>query len=132
MTTKTNKKTNSELAIEANNKQSQVAKEAKNSSIENMMGRTEDFVICEGTPKEYTITLQYPGAARALEIEDIAGTGKSVGDIAYKTLMDEAIKDVIIAPKVKSINEFWNSHGGLNEVAVLVLSFLNLGIEGNL
>ncbi|KGG53971.1 hypothetical protein [Lactobacillus sp. wkB10] len=126
------KKTNSELALEAHAKQNSAKKKAESSTIANMMGKTQDFVICEGTSKEYTITLQYPGAARALEIEDIAGTGKSVGDIAYSTLMEEAIKDVIVMPKVQTIDSYWNSHAGLAEVAITVLSFLNAGIEGNL
>ena len=87
-------------------------------------------MICEGTPQEYTITLQYPGGARALEIEDIAGTGKAVGDVAYSRLMNEAIKDVIVMPRVQSIDSYWNDHAGLAEVAVTVLSFLNAGIGG--
>lgn len=123
-------KTNAELAIEAHNKQTKIKKKAESSTIVNMMGKTQDFVICEGTDQEYTITLQYPGAARALEIEDIAATGKSVGDIAYSTLMNEAIKDVIVMPRVQSIDSYWNDHAGLAEVAITVLSFLNAGIGG--
>ncbi|QHJ85249.1 MAG: hypothetical protein [Bacteriophage sp.] len=128
----TTKKTNAELAIEAHNKQTKTKKKAESSTIANMMGKTQDFVICEGTDQEYTITLQYPGGARALEIEDIAGTGKAVGDIAYGTLMNEAIKDVIVMPRVQSIDSYWNTHGGLDEVAITVLSFLNAGIAGKL
>ena len=128
----TTKKTNAELAIEAHNKQTKIKKKAESSTIANMMGKTQDFVICEGTDQEYTITLQYPGAARALEIEDIAATGKSVGDIAYSTLMSEAIKDVIVMPRVQSIDSYWNDHAGLAEVAITVLSFLNAGIAGSL
>lgn len=126
----TTKKTNAELAIEAHNKQTKIKKKAESSTIANMMGKTQDFVICEGTPQEYTITLQYPGGARALEIEDIAGTGKAVGDVAYSRLMNEAIKDVIVMPRVQSIDSYWNDHAGLAEVAVTVLSFLNAGIGG--
>ena len=128
----TTKKTNAELAIEAHNKQTKTKKKVESSTIANMMGKTQDFVICEGTPQEYTITLQYPGGARALEIEDIAGTGKAVGDVAYSRLMNEAIKDVIVMPRVQSIDSYWNDHAGLAEVAVTVLSFLNAGIAGSL
>lgn len=130
MSNQKNKKTNSELALEAHAKQNKSKKKSESSTIVNMMGKTQDFVICEGTDQEYTITLQYPGAARALEIEDIAATGKSVGDIAYSTLMNEAIKDVIVMPRVQSIDSYWNDHAGLAEVAITVLSFLNAGIGG--
>ena len=128
----TTNKTNAEIENEAHNKQTKTKKKAESSTIANMMGKTQDFVICEGTPQEYTITLQYPGGARALEIEDIAGTGKAVGDVAYSRLMNEAIKDVIVMPIVQSIDSYWNDHAGLAEVAITVLSFLNAGIAGSL
>lgn len=123
------KKTNSELAIEAHNEQVKKANAIEKSEIASLMGKTTDVIIAEGTEQEYTITLQYPGAARALEIEDIA-TNK-FGNIAFTPLMEEAIKDVIVVPKVTSL-DFWNSHPGLDEVSLSVLSFLNAGIKGNL
>lgn len=123
------KKTNSELAIEAHNEQVKKANAIEKSEIASLMGKTTDVIIAEGTDQEYTITLQYPGAARALEIEDIA-TNK-FGNIAFTPLMEEAIKDVIVVPKVTSL-DFWNSHPGLDEVSLSVLSFLNAGIKGNL
>lgn len=123
------KKTNSELAMEAHNEQVKKANAIEKSEIASLMGKTADVIIAEGTDQEYTITLQYPGAARALEIEDIA-TNK-YGNIAFTPLMEEAIKDVIVVPKVTSL-DFWNSHPGLDEVSLSVLSFLNAGIKGNL
>lgn len=123
------KKTNSELAIEAHNEQVKKANAIEKSEIASLMGKTTDVIIAEGTDREYTITLQYPGAARALEIEDIA-TNK-FGNIAFAPLMEEAIKDVIVVPKVTSL-DFWSSHPGLDEVSLSVLSFLNAGIKGNL
>lgn len=122
-------KSNSELAIEAHKKQAKSAKTVEESTIENIMGKTKDIVIAEGTDHEYTVTLQFPGAARAMEIEDIASN--KFGNIVYSLLMQEAIKDVIVAPKIKSL-DFWNTHAGLGDVTIEVLSFLNQGIAGQL
>lgn len=127
--TKTTKKTNSELALEAHKKQVKTVKLAETSSIANMMGKTRDVVLGEGTDNEYTATLQFPGVARAMEIEDIATN--RFGNIAFGLLMEEAIKDVIVAPKIKSL-DFWNTHVGLDQISLEVLSFLNEGIAGNL
>lgn len=123
------KKTNSELALEAHEAQTKKVNSIEKSAIANLMGKTTDFVIEEGTEKEYTITLQYPGASRAMEIEDVATN--RYGNISFTPLMEEAIKDVIVVPKVTSL-DFWNTHAGLNDVALAVLSFLNAGIQGKL
>lgn len=122
-------KTNSELALEAHKKQAKSAKTVEESTVENIMGKTEDVVVAKGTDKEYTVTLQFPGAARAMEIEDIAAN--KFNNIAYSLLMEEAIKDVIVSPKIKSL-DFWNTHAGLGDVTIAVLSFLNKGIAGQL
>lgn len=129
-TSKNTKKTNAELALEAHDKQVKQAKAIENASIGNMMGKTEDIVIAEGTDHEYTLTLQFPGVARAMEIEDIAAN--RYGGIAYEIFMEEAIKDVIVSPKIKSINSFWNKYKGCGTATIAVLNFLNKGIEGEL
>lgn len=128
--TKITKKTNSELALEAHKKQTKIAKSAETSEIVNMMGKTKDFVVAEGTAKEYTVTLQFPGVARAIDIEDNATN--RYGGIAFGILMREAIKDVIVAPRAKSIDDFWNRHKGFDEISLIVLNFLNEGISGEL
>ena len=123
------KKTNSELALEAHNKQVKTAKEAKTSEIETMMGKTQEITLGEGTDKEYTVVLQFPGVARAMEIEDIAAN--RFNNIAFSVLMEECVKDVIVSPKISSVN-YWNSHPGLDELAPQVLRFLNQGLAGQL
>lgn len=123
------KKTNSELALEAHNREVKTAKQAKTSEMENMMGKTKEITLCKGTDKEYTVVLQFPGVARAMEIEDIAAN--RFGNIAYSALMEECVKDVIVSPKISSVN-FWNSHPGLGELAPEVLRFLNKGLAGQL
>lgn len=129
-TSKNTKKTNAELALEAHDKQVKRAKTIENASIGNMMGKTKDIVIAEGTEHEYTLTLQFPGVARAMEIEDIAAN--RFGGIAYEILMQEAIKDVIVSPKITSIDSFWNKYKGCGTATIKVLNFLNEGIEGEL
>ena len=123
------KKTNSELALEAHNREVKTAKQAKTSEMENMMGKTKEITLEKGTDKEYTVVLQFPGVARAMEIEDIAAN--RFGNIAYSALMDECIKDVIVSPKINSLN-YWNSHPGLGELTLEVLRFLNNGLAGQL
>lgn len=127
--TETNKKTNAELALEAHEKQVKAIKQAQTSEIENMMGKTKEITLEKGTDKEYTVVLQFPGVARAMEIEDIAAN--RFGNIAYSALMEECVKDVIVSPKISSVN-FWNSHPGLGELAPEVLRFLNKGLAGQL
>ena len=128
-TTKNTKKTNSELALEAHQKQVKSAKLAETSTITSMMGKTKDIVVAKGTDHEYTITLQFPGVARAMEIEDIASN--QYGNMVFSLLMKEAIKDVIVSPKINSL-DFWDTHAGLGEVTIEVLSFLNDGINGEI
>ena len=123
------KKTNSELALEAHDKQVKTAKQAKTSEIETMMGKTKEVTLEKGTDKEYTVVLQFPGVARAMEIEDIAAN--RFNNIAFSALMEECVKDVIVSPKISSVN-YWNSHPGLDELAPQVLRFLNQGLAGQL
>lgn len=123
------KKTNSELALEAHKKQVGTIKSAESAKIEKQIGKTKEFVIAEGTDDEYTIILQFPGVARALEIQDIAAN--RYDNIAFGVMMREAIKDVIVSPKITSLG-FWDEHAGLGEVAAYVNSFLNEGLNGQL
>lgn len=123
------KKTNSELALEAHQKQTGIIKSAESAKIEKQIGKTKEFVIAEGTDDEYTIVLQFPGVARALEIQDIAAN--RYDNIAFGLLMKEAIKDVIVSPKITSLG-FWDEHAGLGDVAAHVNSFLNAGLSGQL
>lgn len=127
---KTNsKKTNAELALEAHQKQVKKANKIENSEIASTLGKTKEITVAKGTDHEYTLTLQYPGTARALEIMDVASN--KYDHIAFSLLMNEAIKDVIVSPKITSLS-FWDKHKGLGEVAAEVSSFLNKGLEGNL
>lgn len=127
---KTNsKKTNAELALEAHQKQVKKVNAVENSEIASTLGKTKDITIAKGTEQEYMLTLQYPGTARALEIMDLSSN--KYDHVAFSLLMQEAIKDVIVSPRITSLS-FWDKHKGLSEVAAEVLSFLNEGLDGNL
>ena len=123
------KKTNSELALEAHDREVKNAKQAKTSEMENMMGKTKEITLCKGTDKEYTVVLQFPGVGRAMEIEDIAAN--RYNNLALSVFMQECVKDVIVSPKINSVN-YWNSHPGLGELTLEVLRFLNNGLAGQL
>ncbi|MCT6854524.1 MAG: hypothetical protein M3Z53_02675 [Lactobacillus panisapium] len=122
-------KSNSELALEAHQKQVKSAKDAESSTIASMMGKTKTIVVAQDTEHEYSLTLQFPGVARAMEIEDIASN--QYGNMVFSLLMKEAIKDVIVSPKINSL-DFWDTHAGLGEVTIQVLTFLNDGINGEI
>lgn len=122
-------KSNSELALEAHQKQVKSAKDAESSTITSMMGKTKTIVVAQDTDHEYSLTLQFPGVARAMEIEDIASN--QYGNMVFSLLMKEAIKDVIVSPKINSL-DFWDTHAGLGEVTIQVLTFLNDGINGEI
>lgn len=94
---------------------------AESSKVENMLGKTEVVYIEEGKPTEYGLKLQYPGSTRALQIQTISAPN---GDFDPVKLMDEAIKDVIVVPRIKSVDDFWNVHEGLSEAVQKVLQFL--------
>lgn len=64
-----------------------------------------------------------------MEIEDIASN--QYGNMVFSLLMKEAIKDVIVSPKINSL-DFWDTHAGLGEVTIQVLTFLNDGINGEI
>lgn len=123
------KKTNSELALEAHDREVKNAKQAKTSEMENMMGKTKEITLCKGTDKEYTVVLQFPGVGRAMEIEDIAAN--RYNNLALSVFMQECVKDVIVSPKINSVN-YWNSHPGLDELTPQVVNFLNQGLAGQL
>ncbi|QHJ78301.1 MAG: hypothetical protein [Bacteriophage sp.] len=123
------KKTNSELALEAHDREVKNAKQAKTSEMENMMGKTKEITLCKGTDKEYTVVLQFPGVGRAMEIEDIAAN--RYNNLALSIFMQECVKDVIVSPKISSVN-YWNSHPGLDELTPQVVNFLNKGLAGQL
>lgn len=129
MADKKTAKSNSELALEAHQKQIKSAKLAETSTIASMMGKTKTIVIAQDTEHEYSLTLQFPGVARAMEIEDIASN--QYGNMVFSLLMKEAIKDVIVSPKINSL-DFWDTHAGLGEVTIQVLTFLNDGINGEI
>lgn len=124
-----NENKNAELALKAHKQRSNDAKSAETSEIKNMMGMTKTIKIAEGTPHEYSLTLRFPGVVRASEIEDIASN--RFDNIVYTELMREAIKDVIISPKISSL-DFWNNHAGYSEVSFKILNFLNQGLNGEL
>ncbi|MCX8737279.1 MAG: hypothetical protein ACRC1X_06875 [Lactobacillus panisapium] len=129
MADKKTAKSNSELALEAHQKQVKSAKDAESSTIASMMGKTKTIVVAQDTDHEYSLTLQFPGVARAMEIEDIASN--QYGNMVFSLLMKEAIKDVIVSPKINSL-DFWDTHAGLGEVTIQVLTFLNDGINGEI
>lgn len=129
MADKKTAKSNSELALEAHQKQVKSAKDAESSTIASMMGKTKTIVVAQDTDHEYSLTLQFPGVARAMEIEDIASN--QYGNMVFSLLMKEAIKDVIVSPKINSL-DFWDTHASLGEVTIQVLTFLNDGINGEI
>lgn len=129
MADKKTAKSNSELALEAHQKQVKSAKDAESSTIASMMGKTKTILVAQDTEHEYSLTLQFPGVARAMEIEDIASN--QYGNMVFSLLMKEAIKDVIVSPKINSL-DFWDTHAGLGEVTIQVLTFLNDGINGEI
>lgn len=129
MADKKTAKSNSELALEAHQKQVKSAKDAESSTIASMMGKTKTIFVAQDTEHEYSLTLQFPGVARAMEIEDIASN--QYGNMVFSLLMKEAIKDVIVSPKINSL-DFWDTHAGLGEVTIQVLTFLNDGINGEI
>lgn len=105
-------------------------KQYKTSEITNQRGITKDITVNEGTDKEYTLTLRYPGIAVASQIEDDASNAN--GSIRFSDLMQGAVdNDVFVQPHIKSLG-FWDNHKGYGEVASALLSFLNDGIDGNL
>ncbi|RVU70161.1 MULTISPECIES: hypothetical protein [Lactobacillus] len=126
-----NEDENAKKALAAHKQQTENAKSAKSSTIENMLGKTKVIKIGEGTDHGYSLTLRYPGVARAMQIEDIASGANAYKTIAVSLFMEEVIKDVIVSPKISSL-DFWNNHVGLAEVFDQTLSFLEAGINGDL
>lgn len=125
--TKVNENSKKALAIHAQQKHD--AELAKDSELKSMLGMTRTIKIAEGTDKEYSLGLRFPGIARASQIED--DIQNPFGNVSFSALMEEAIKYIIVSPKIKSI-EFWDTHANFSEVALKVNQFLNEGINGQL
>ena len=117
---------NSKKALEIHAQQKHDTDSAKESTLKSMMGLTRTIKIAEGTDKEYSLTLRYPGIVRASQIED--DIQNPFGNVSFSALMEEAIKYIIVSPKIKS-TEFWDSHANFAEVALKVNQFLNEGIN---
>lgn len=117
---------NSKKALAIHKQANKNVSSAKDSTIKSMLGMTKTIKIAEGTPQEYSLTLKYPGIARASQIED--DIQNPFGNVSFSALMSEAIKYIIISPKIKSVS-FWDTHVNYAEVALKVNQFLNEGIN---
>lgn len=120
---------NAKKALEIHKQQQLNLNSAEDSEIESIMGKTTTVTIAEDSEHPYTLTLRFPGTARASQIEDDASN--QYGNINFTALMEQAIQYVIVSPKIKSL-DFWDTHEGYSEVSAQVLNFLNAGLNGEI
>lgn len=117
---------NAKKALEIHKQQKKNVEAAEASTMKSMFGMTETVTIAENSKHPYSITMRYPGTAIASQIEDDA-TNRYNG-VNMTELMEQAIKHVIISPRITSL-DFWDTHEGYSEVFANVLQFLNEGLS---
>lgn len=112
---------NAKLAEKAHEEQVRIAKEAESSKIDPLTSQEETVVINEDTDQEYKLKLRFPGVRKASTmIEDCRNP---FGQPNLPVLLESALKDVIVQPRIKNL-DWWNTHKGLYEAAGKVYQFL--------
>lgn len=114
----------SDDAVQENKK---IAKQLEASKIAPTKGRTKTVVIGEGTDYEYSVVMQFPGVVRASAIRDDAMN--PYGNINRTVFAQELIDDIIVSPKINSL-EFFETHRGYDELINEGLEFLISGLNG--
>ena len=105
-----------------------ILKLAESSKIADTFGKKKIVFIDKDRATKYALELTYPGSIRASDI--IQQSYMSNGQYSFRTLMNEAIKDVITLPHIKDVAAFWDHHTNFGEAAVAVFNFLNDVSEG--
>lgn len=105
-----------------------ILKLAESSKIADTFGKKKIVFIDKDRATKYALELTYPGSVRASDI--IQQSYMSNGQYSFRTLMNEAIKDVITLPHIKDVADFWDHHTNFGEAAVKVFNFLNDVSEG--
>lgn len=100
-----------------------ILKLAESSKIADTFGKKKIVFIDKDRATKYALELTYPGSVRASDI--IQQSYMSNGQYSFRTLMNEAIKDVITLPHIKDVADFWDHHTNFGEAAVKVFDFLN-------
>lgn len=100
-----------------------ILKLAESSKIADTFGKKKIIFIDKDRSTKYALELTFPGSVRASDI--IQESYMSNGQYSFKTLMNEAIKDVITLPHITDVEDFWNHHTNFGEAAVKVFDFLN-------
>lgn len=118
MATKTTAKTGEEAVA----KERTLRKKVVDSAIPDRRQEQETVTIKAGTPQEYDLKLAFPGVVAASQLRE--GARNIFGQIDRTALMEDAIKTVIVEPKINSLDDFWNTHAGFDEATDAVISFL--------
>lgn len=114
-----NENTTQNTAQEIHDEDTKLRELAEKSKIANMMGKTKVVYIDEGKPTMYGLKLQFPGVSRATRILNMAGSDPI-------EVLSEAIKDVVVVPKISSVDGFWNEHTGIAEALEDIMTFLDI------
>ena len=115
------KKTTKQVADEMANVNETAKTEAQKNTITSRFNKTETFKTNEGEEGEQTWLIQFPGTAAASDLLD--ASSNPFGNINRTYFMQQAIKSIVVAPKIKDISWF-DTHKGYTEVYAHVLSFL--------
>lgn len=120
---------NSKKAVDLVNQMKDNAKNAATSQMASLMGHTKTVTIGEDVDPDlaYTITLRFPGVARASDIID--GSQNPFGNLIRTALLEECIRHVIVSPKIKNL-DFFDTHIGYDQVFAECRNFLDEGLAG--
>lgn len=113
--------TTKQVAAKVQNVDAEARKQAEANKITSRFMKTKTVKTGEDTDHEQTYLLQFPGTVNAQDIFENAQN--LFGNINKRYFMQEAVKRVVVAPKIKDLGWF-DTHHGFNELFDEIFSFL--------
>lgn len=115
------KKTNKEIADTIQEQRATARDQSNNNTITSRFMKTALVKIHEGEEDEQSFLLQFPGTTRASDLIDNAQN--VFGNINRTYFMQEALKQVVVEPKIKDL-AYFDTHAGYSDLYEEIRSFL--------
>lgn len=105
-----------------------IDKQEKSSEIADLNNKPTFLTINKGKRNEYTLEVMFPGVAKASSLRDDARNGFGTIDQTY-FMRDVAIKELIVRPKIYSLDWF-GKRGGYDDAFNKIYNWFQSSING--
>ncbi|MCV3742957.1 hypothetical protein OQI89_10555 [Lentilactobacillus diolivorans] len=126
MAEETKAQANKKLAEKVANVNQLAREQSQKNVITTRFSKTEVVKTDEGTDHEQTYLLHFPGTFAAQNLIDSAMN--PFNNINKTYFMQEAVKQIVEAPKIKDL-AYFNDHHGFSELFEKIYSFLDKGLN---